>query len=71
MELLGAYYVCFTSGLVLLTYACRSASHWRVVFSLSGAQFLLCHFVRKRNLLFCIKLGICTIPCLALYYTTR
>ena len=31
----------------------------------------LCHFVRKRNLLFCIKLGICTIPCLALYYITR
>ena len=31
----------------------------------------LCHFVRKRNLLFCIKLGICTIPCLALYYVTR
>ncbi|WP_418760904.1 DUF6077 domain-containing protein [Gemmiger sp.] len=31
----------------------------------------LCHFVRKRNLLFCIKLGICIIPCLALYYITR
>ena len=29
------------------------------------------HFVRKRNLLFCIKLSICTIPCTALYYVTR
>lgn len=26
------------------------------------------HFIRKRDFLFCVKLGVCIVPCMALYY---